>query len=685
MKNTVSHILKCTAPVLLTLMLSAAALSCTKPLTDTGQKTKPVSGLEVPEIVWDGKKNADITYQALIYSFADSNGDRIGDLNGLKSRLDYLDRLGISAIWLSPVHPSSSYHGYDVLDYSSVNSAFGTENDLKDFIDAAHSHDIKVYLDYVLNHTSSSHPWFNEAKSSPDSPYRDFYIFSRTPQQDIASGLIPQIATEGASGYDSGQWFPSDIGAGTKGRMRFVLDWNMKTVTVTQTDAPADLDNTDNTADGIYIWYGNEVSERFHQTEDGIYELVTDFESDWGFLIRTSLTSWENGTKYGAPQNAGIIVLGEPFRLDNSQNCGNIRFTQPLMYHSHFWTGSFADLNYGPADNAEQSPAFKAMAEAADKWIRIGVDGFRLDAVKHIYHNAGSNENPVFLKKFYDRCNASYKENGGEGEFYMVGEMLDSGENAAPYYAGLPALFEFSFWYKLKWALQNNTGCYFAKDILELQPRYEQYRSGYIEATKLSNHDEDRTGSELGQSKDKMKLAAAVLLTSQGEPYIYQGEELGYWGKKNNGDEYVRTPMMWEKSGSTLATEGVSGKYDKNMLNAEMSVEAQLEDSGSVLRSYIYFSQLRHRYPALAKGKMRKHGTYNENNDKYKNIAAWYMELGSDRVLVVHNFGSSATETYFSDAISEHIALQGNAKLQKSGSMWKLTIGGYSSIVFRLI
>ena len=152
-----------------------------------------------------------------------------------------------------------------------------------------------------------------------------------------------------------------------------------------------------------------------------------------------------------------IIRFGEPFTLmsNRSADPANVQFSLPTMYHSHFWTAAFADLNYGKAAEAEQSRAFKAVAEAADKWVRMGVDGFRLDAVKHIYHNAYNDENPTFLKKFYDRMNESYKAAGGEGDFYMVGEMLDEADKAAPYYRGLPALFEFTFWYKLKWALQN--------------------------------------------------------------------------------------------------------------------------------------------------------------------------------------------------------------------------------------
>ena len=513
-------------------------------VTQSGDASQDFEGEQVvaqPD-AWDNRKRADISYQLLVYSFADGNGDKVGDLPGLTRRLDYIDALGASAVWLSPIHPAASYHGYDVLDYEAVNPAFGTDADLRAFIDAAHARGIRVYLDYVLNHTGKDHPWFKSAAASEGSPYRDRYIFSEDPQADIAAGRIDQIATEGAAGYDAGQWFSTDTGAGAAGRFKFVLDWtnaDSPTVTVTETTDAADADNTQGGADDKYLYFGNGTSKRFYARGGNSYELTLDFDSDWGFLVRTSTTSWAAGTKYGAPDNRTIIRFGEPFTLmsNRSADPANVQFSLPTMYHSHFWTAAFADLNYGKAAEAEQSGAFKAVTEAADKWVRMGVDGFRLDAVKHIYHNAYNDENPTFLKKFYDRMNESYKAAGGEGDFYMVGEMLDEADKAAPYYRGLPALFEFTFWYKLKWALQNGIGCYFVKDILDVQPLYAQYRSDYIEATKLSNHDEDRTGSDLGQSAEKMKVAAAVLLTAQGAPYIYQGEELGYWGTKSNGDE----------------------------------------------------------------------------------------------------------------------------------------------------
>lgn len=640
---------------------------------------------------WDGTRRADISYQALVYSFADSDdADRVGDFEGLRSRLDYLDALGVSAIWLSPVHPSSSYHGYDVMDYAAVNPTFGSESDLQSLIDDAHSRGIKIYLDYVLNHTSFEHPWFISASSSEDSPYREFYALSKDPATDIAQGRIAQIATEGAAGYDPGQWFPTTSDAGASGRFSFILDWSdpsAPTVTVTETSEAADPENTDTSDGGKYLYYGDGQCLRFYEVSEDSYSLTVDFDSDWGFLIRTSPDSWDAGTKYGAPNASTILTMGEPFRLyvnSASLDPANIQFSLPLMYHSHFWTSWFADLNYGAATEAEQSGAFKAVTEAADKWVQMGVDGFRLDAVKHIYHNQNSDENPVFLQKFYERMDRSYKAAGGQGEFYMVGEMLDEADKVAPYYKGLPAFFEFSFWYRLKWALQNGIGCYFANDILGYQDLYRQYRQDYIEATKLSNHDEDRAGSDLGQDTDKMKMAAAVLLTAQGDPYIYQGEELGYWGTKANGDEYVRTPVMWDSDRSSLADGSLSGKVDYSMLTSGISVESQQADSLSILNVYRTFAQLRNTYPALAQGTMVRHPVYNETSSQAQQIAAWYMEYEGQRMLVIHNFGEEPFLLTLTDDLSKPVGLLGEAETGAAEDGTALMLGGLSSVVFDL-
>ena len=651
---------------------------------DTPAGSEPVVAEPDP---WDGVKRADISYQVLVYSFADGNGDAKGDLKGLTERLDYLDEMGVSAVWLSPIHPSSSYHGYDVLDYEAVNPTFGTDADLQAFIDAAHARGIRVYLDYVLNHTGKEHPWFRDAVSSEQSPYRDYYIFSKDPQGDIAAGRIDQIATEGAAGYDAGQWFSTDSNAGATGRFRFELDWSnasAPTVTVTETTDAPDAENTDTSAGGKYLYYGDQQMARFYTEDDTHYHLTLDFDSDWGFLIRTSTTSWDGGTKFGAPDNQTILELGVPFTLTSASTAANIQFSLPTMYHSHFWTAAFADLNYGKASEADASAAFKAVTEAADKWVGMGVDGFRLDAVKHIYHNAYNDENPTFLKKFYDRMNESYHARGGEGDFYMVGEMLDDAANVAPYYKGLPALFEFSFWYRLRWALQNGIGRYFVKDILEYQPAYRQYRADYIEATKLSNHDEDRAASELGRVEGRLRVACAVLLTAQGEPYIYQGEELGYWGTKSNGDEYVRTPILWDRAGRELASGSLSGKVDRQMLTESISVEAQAGEENSLLNLYRTFARLRNTYPALAEGAMTKHPVYNENNADGEAVAVWYREKDGERMFVAHNFGDQTRTLTLDDHLGKAVGLSGEATIKRNDNGTLLTLGAYSSVVFTL-
>ncbi|MCD8209146.1 MAG: alpha-amylase [Bacteroidales bacterium] len=641
---------------------------------------------------WDGTKRAAITYQALVYSFADGAGnDKIGDFNGLTSKLDYLDEMGVGAIWLSPIHPSTSYHGYDVLDYSAVNPDFGTDADFQNLVNEASKRDIKIYIDYVLNHSSSSHPWFLDAvENGEDSEYWDYYAFSSDPEADIKAGNIPQIATEGSSGYDSGQWFATGSGTGAEGVYKFVLNWSASKPTVTVTEASAeeiDDENTSTASGGKYLYFGEDECLRFYETGTNLYELTVDFSSSWGFLIRTSTTSWSAGTKYGAPDNKTIIELGVPFELSVSTSSfdpSDIRFAEPLMYHSHFWTATFADFNYGAADSAEQSGAFTSLTEAGDKWVGMGIGGMRLDAVKHIYHNATSGENPTFLAKFYDRMNSSYKAAGGAGDFYMVGEVLDEYNLVAPYYAGLPALFEFSFWYRLSWALGAETGRYFASDIMGYQSSYAGYRQDYIEATKLSNHDENRTGSDLGKDLNKMKLAAAALLTAGGEPYVYQGEELGYWGTTSGGDEYVRTPIMWDKSGNDVADGYLGGKVDYSMLTSSISVEAQEADESSILNVYRTFGKLRNTYPALAEGKMEAHPIYNENNSDYNTMAVWYMVSGAERALVVHNFGSGSKTLEFDDDLSKPIGLLGSAKMSSDGATNKLNISAYSSVVFDL-
>jgi alpha-glucosidase len=119
-----------------------------------------------------------IIYQIYPRSFQDSNGDGVGDLPGILSRLDYLQWLGIDAVWLSPIYPSPMKDfGYDISDYVGVDPIFGTLADFARLIDEVHRRDMKLVLDFVPNHTSDQHAWFKESRSSRDNPKRDWYIW----------------------------------------------------------------------------------------------------------------------------------------------------------------------------------------------------------------------------------------------------------------------------------------------------------------------------------------------------------------------------------------------------------------------------------------------------------------------------------------------------------------------------
>ncbi len=119
-----------------------------------------------------------VVYQIYPRSFADSNGDGIGDLNGITEHLDYLKELGIDVIWLSPIYKSpNDDNGYDISDYRDIMTEFGTMDDFDRMLNAAHEHNIRIVMDLVVNHTSDEHAWFVESRSSVDNPYRDYYIW----------------------------------------------------------------------------------------------------------------------------------------------------------------------------------------------------------------------------------------------------------------------------------------------------------------------------------------------------------------------------------------------------------------------------------------------------------------------------------------------------------------------------
>ncbi len=150
----------------------------------TVQMVCDMLNLEKDEVITDQGEMTEkwwkeaIVYQIYPRSFYDSNGDGIGDLNGIRQKLDYLQDLGVNTIWCSPFYDSpNDDNGYDIRDYQKIMAEFGTMEDFDKLLEEIHARDMKLVIDLVVNHTSDEHKWFKEALKSKDNPYHDYYIW----------------------------------------------------------------------------------------------------------------------------------------------------------------------------------------------------------------------------------------------------------------------------------------------------------------------------------------------------------------------------------------------------------------------------------------------------------------------------------------------------------------------------
>ena len=664
-----------------TLTVKAGSLSKTLTVTQDADDSNPVT--PSPK-AWDKEKRGSMTYQLLVYSFADSDGDGVGDFKGIENKLDYLESLGATGLWLSPVHPSDSYHGYDVDDYYSLNPKFASgthsseqaEADFKSLLNAAHAKNIKIYLDYVLNHSGKGNAWFQEALADPSSKYRDYYFFSSNPSADYSKFPMLKGTT-----YQAGEWKQA-VGGSAK-----------LTITKTTEDVV-----TGSAAWHLWLWRtgqdGKEV--KFVDKGDGTYYLVADLDGSFGVLVKKN--NWD--VKFGAQAGQTTLTVDQPLNMvTNGQNIsfsGSGRYRIELseintetLYYMGAFSDWMPDLNYGDLSKVTENACFQDLAASADKWIQMGVDGLRLDAVKHICGGIGSynnTANQTFLKAWYDRCNATYKAAGHTDDIFMVGEAWDSHNVEKDYYKGINSCFEFGYWPLLYKALTNLDISSYVSTVNGFLRDHKAVRPDAVTSLFLTNHDhssqtgdgEVRAADDLGKNLAKEKQAAAILLTTPGKPFVYQGEELGYWGNsKNRGDEYLRAPIVWDSAAKEIAKNGVNGKVDNSMLTGTISVETQSKDANSLLTVYKTFGVLRNTYPALAEGTMDAGPSTGD-----KAVAAWYMTAtDGSKMLVIHNVSTSSKTLTLSDSLSKPVALLGTATTS-GGKL--LTLGANSSVVFEL-
>lgn len=469
----------------------------------------PVTPVPAPPPVSESWWNKAVFYEIFVRSFADSTtgplaNDGIGDLQGLIEKLDYLNDgdpatdgdLGVTGLWLMPIMPSPSYHGFDVTDYYAVNEGYGTLEDFKRLMAEAHKRGIKIIMDLVLNHTSSEHPWFVEARDTPESERRDWYIWS--------------------------EYKPEYLGP-----------W------------------------GEQVW---------HPSASGYY--------------------------YG------------------------------------IFTPSMPDLNY------KNGQVTAEMEKVARFWLEeVGVDGFRLDAARHLIEEGSLQSNTQATHAWWKSFRTMYK--AANPHALTVGEIWTSDSTVVTYVQGdeLDLAFDFDLAADL------------VRGVMMRAPRivrggmassYSLFGSG-LGATFLTNHDMNRVMSELGGDASKAKLAASVLMTAPGVPFVYYGEEIGMTGEKP--DEMIRTPMQWsteENAGFTSGTpwEPVNADY------GEKNVAAQSEDPSSLLSCYRALIQIRTAHPAL------QMGDYRPVTSTDAGLLTFLRASDDETVLVIINLEEEAATGY---------------------------------------
>ncbi|MFZ6030399.1 MAG: alpha-amylase family glycosyl hydrolase [Chloroflexota bacterium] len=409
--------------------------------------------------------NEAVFYEVFVRSFKDSNGDGVGDINGLIEMLDYLNDgdpstttdLGVTGLWLMPVTESPSYHGYDVVDYYTIDQEYGTNDDFKRLMAEAHRRGIRVIVDLVLNHTSTENTWFQKSDAG-DPEYRDWYI-----------------------------WEAKSPG--------FLGPW------------------------GQQVWYPG---------RDGYYYAI-------------------------------------------------------------FWSG-MPDLNL-------QNPAVIGEIQQITRyWLEdLGVDGFRMDAVRHFVEQGAAQENTPDTHVMLQAFHRFYKSVNPDA--FTVGEAWTDTSHVIDYIGDeMDIAFEFDL---AEAFVRAAAGPLASSAANQMQVVLDHYPPGQF-ATFLTNHDQDRTMSVLGGDVAKARLAATMLLTSPGVPFLYYGEEIGLTGTKP--DEDIRRPMQWDGAsaqvGFTSGTPWRAASPDYETVH----VAGQTADPDSLLSLYRNLIMLRNSHAALRTG-----------------------------------------------------------------------------------
>ena len=550
----------------------------------------------------DAFKELGVGYQIFVASFRDSDDDdKVGDLRGVIDSLDYLQELGVQALWLTPIQKSDSYHGYDISDYYAVDKRFGTIDDYRELIYKAHERGMKVLMDLVLNHTSKGNIWFTNS-----------------------------------------QWGKVDEETG--------INWR-----------------------DIYSWkYESDIIEKYDPASNS-YKKITVKED-----AESANPSW--------------------YRDGESH----------YYYYGKFGSG-MPEINYLNASTR------KLVIDMAKYWMSFGLDGFRLDAVKHIFmrdecyqdgdiivQDVGSKESFDDEKGDYVTRGYDYSSNltknimwwkefahGVKADYpncFLVGENFDGwGTRTAPYYQALDSQFNFSNYYHIPAFLytDNGTASHFdnkqaaetfvpfasQSDVL-LDDGKNPYnipggqRSDFIDGAFTSNHDVMRAINQVngtgnlnsttalakvtgeGDQVNKAKIHAAITLLNPGLSWIYYGDELGMssntdqhitlYKNPNCEDIWYRQPFLWGDASITPDYQSGQYKFELDSYNKTLkNVNEQKGIEDSMLNWYKGLINIKKMYPKGAKL------TFSGSS---ANVLVMHVYGGNTNLVIYINVGTSEAE-----------------------------------------
>ncbi len=572
-----------------------------------------------------------VFYQIYPRSFADGNGDGIGDLGGMIAKLDYLQDLGIDALWLSPHYPSPQFDvGYDISDYTDVAPEYGTLADFRRFLEQAHRRDLRVVLDLVLNHTSHLHRWFQQSRSGRDNPLRDWYV-------------------------------------------------------------------------------------------------------------------WRDGRDGGPPNNWRSIFGGPAWELDPTTG----------QYYYHFFLKEQPDLNW-------RNPAVKkTMWDAVRFWLDMGVDGFRLDAISTIFetpglpdHQSTASELDVLRLHWESLSPADARRMEVERDKLFEHQTMRPGMHRL-----MKELRHVVDEYDERVLVgEADEAAFHGEDDDELQMvfnfplmRTERLSPAWIRANQqerlaalppgawpcntLNNHDTPRLYNRYGDGEHNgeiARLAIALMLTLQGTPFLYNGEEIGMsdfalhdisefrdtvgvwiyemlveqlgWEPEQaveratmRSRDKCRTPMQWANSANGgFSPEDATPWLPVNPDYAEgVNVADQLADPGSLLHFYRRLLHLRRRTPALVAGDytpLRANADLHKDADDdvadmIADVIAFtrHDERSGQTCLVALNFSARPHTLPFDLAPTARVLFSSRPREPEQDDLGRLEVGPWEVLISDLI